>query len=594
MAEFEKVIGTITVNKNILQVDNQFAGNMFSSDLTYTVNFLDDFWTGFDILEWYVANSVVGETVVCKYDSANKKLKIPYGAYIKNGPLYISMRGIKDSVKYSTNILVLVVGENINIEENDIVDDPSWLDKVQSIIDEIFITKYDPQYEALVQEVNDATQRANEISETLENKLVDGEFTPEFTIGDVETVEPSVPAEVTQTGTQLDPILNFKIPRGATNVVDSLGGNNVAEAPSVRAVNEGLAKHIELDGSFIAKDKNWNDLEINKIYLVSGTYQTSLNAPIGTNLTGMLIYMSVPNGASQIVIPRIASGKVYIRGKSNNVWNEWICVQDYNNLINKPKSMKNPNALTFTGGVTGTYDGSSAKTVNIPTKLPADGGNASTVGEVGISDIVQKSLSGMLKFPTKNNNGLNIGLTNGVGNGKIELINNYSDASDATNLPISQMIAIKQTFIASSTMGMVRLYELWPVRGRVWQNEYNGTSSSSLWAGWKLIYGEYQMWAGSATEGQSVGQTGNYVDLDMFKKLKVVANGTAMILPIGSDNIAWGSAITVGGGSERYLCSVKLKLNKSLNQFSVNVCSEIAYPNNSPTKMTLTRIIGLP
>ena len=83
MAEFEKVIGTITVNKNILQVDNQFAGNMFSSDLTYNVNFTDDFWTGFDILEWYAASSVVGETVVCEYDSANEKLKIPYGAYIK-------------------------------------------------------------------------------------------------------------------------------------------------------------------------------------------------------------------------------------------------------------------------------------------------------------------------------------------------------------------------------------------------------------------------------------------------------------------------------------------------------------------------------
>ena len=358
-----------------------------------------------------------------------------------------------------------------------------------------------------------------------------------------------------------------------------------------------IIRLLTINGALIKETENWNDLDINNVYLTSGNYSKSLNAPIDGNLGGMLIYMSVPNGASQIVIPRIASGKVYIRGKSSNAWNEWICVQDYNNLINKPTSMKNPNALTFTGGVTGTYDGSSAKTVNIPTKLPADGGNASTVGEVGISDIVQKSDSGMLKFPTKNNNGLNIALTNGVGNGKIELINNYSDASDATNLPIQQMIAIKVQYIASSTMGMVRLYELWPVRGRVWQNEYNGTSSSTKWDGWKLVYGEYQIWTGSATEGQSVGQTGNngnYVDLDMFTKLRVVANGTAMILPIHSDNVAWGSAITVGGSKERYLCSVKLTLNKSLNQFSVNVCSQVAYPNNSPTKMTLTRIIGLP
>lgn len=351
---------------------------------------------------------------------------------------------------------------------------------------------------------------------------------------------------------------------------------------------------VTVDGSTVSTEKDWNDLEPNKIYLTSGTYKTSLNAPIDGNLGGVLIYMNMTNGASQIVIPRIASGKVYLRGKSSNAWNEWICVQDYNNLINKPTSMKNPNALTFTGGVTGTYDGSTAKTVNIPTKLPADGGNASTVGEVGISDIVQKSLSGLLQYPIKDNDGLYISLSNAANNGRIELINNYNDVVDAINLPISQMIAIKIPYIASTTMGMVRLYELWPMCGRVWQNEYNGSSSSSLWAGWKLIYGEYQMWTGSATEGQSVGQTGNYVDLDMFTKLRVVANGTSMILPIHSDNIAWGSAITVGGSNERYLCSVKLTLNKSLNQFSVNVCSQIAYPNNSPTKMTLTRIIGLP
>ena len=34
-----------------------------------------------------------------------------------------------------------------------------------------------------------------------------------------------------------------------------------------------------------------------------------------------------------------------------------------------PSELPNPNAITFTGGVTGTYDGSAAKTVNIPTSL---------------------------------------------------------------------------------------------------------------------------------------------------------------------------------------------------------------------------------
>lgn len=43
----------------------------------------------------------------------------------------------------------------------------------------------------------------------------------------------------------------------------------------------------------------------------------------------------------------------------------------YSDLTGKPTSMKNPSALTFTGGVTGSYDGSASKTVNIPTTLPA-------------------------------------------------------------------------------------------------------------------------------------------------------------------------------------------------------------------------------
>ena len=39
----------------------------------------------------------------------------------------------------------------------------------------------------------------------------------------------------------------------------------------------------------------------------------------------------------------------------------------YSDLSGTPTSLKNPQALTFTGSVTGDYDGSAAKTVNIPT-----------------------------------------------------------------------------------------------------------------------------------------------------------------------------------------------------------------------------------
>lgn len=52
----------------------------------------------------------------------------------------------------------------------------------------------------------------------------------------------------------------------------------------------------------------------------------------------------------------------------------------YSDLTGQPTTMKNPSTLTFTGGSTESYDGSKAVTVNIPTSLPASGGNADTVG----------------------------------------------------------------------------------------------------------------------------------------------------------------------------------------------------------------------
>ena len=74
---------------------------------------------------------------------------------------------------------------------------------------------------------------------------------------------------------------------------------------------------------------------------------------------------------------------------------------DYNDLSNKPDSLKNPQKLTFTGGVTGTYDGSAAKSVAIPTTLPANGGNSDTVDNKHASDFILKSggtMSGALNF----------------------------------------------------------------------------------------------------------------------------------------------------------------------------------------------------
>lgn len=44
-------------------------------------------------------------------------------------------------------------------------------------------------------------------------------------------------------------------------------------------------------------------------------------------------------------------------------------VNDLSAQVDIPKTLPNPNAITFTGAVTGSYDGSTAKTVNIPSAV---------------------------------------------------------------------------------------------------------------------------------------------------------------------------------------------------------------------------------
>lgn len=61
---------------------------------------------------------------------------------------------------------------------------------------------------------------------------------------------------------------------------------------------------------------------------------------------------------------------------------------NYSDLKGTPTSLKNPNAISFTGGSIASYDGSKSVTVAIPTSLPANGGNASTVnGHTVLSNV---------------------------------------------------------------------------------------------------------------------------------------------------------------------------------------------------------------
>lgn len=157
-----------------------------------------------------------------------------------------------DNRKWNSTVAELFVMEGLETEEQIIDNNPDIIDElinmkpqVEEALQRIDEQQgvIDQQQDTIEEQQSTIAEQQKDIEDTINNlntKIENGDFTPEFTIGDVETVEPSVPAEVNQTGTQLDPILNFKIPRGATNVVDNLDGTSVAEAPSQRVVKEAV------------------------------------------------------------------------------------------------------------------------------------------------------------------------------------------------------------------------------------------------------------------------------------------------------------------------------------------------------------------
>lgn len=74
----------------------------------------------------------------------------------------------------------------------------------------------------------------------------------------------------------------------------------------------------------------------------------------------------------------------------------WFLTEHYlADMIDIPKALKNPNALTFTGAVTGTYDGSSPLTVDIPQGTPCEKGDKGDPGtSVTVSSVNESTADG--------------------------------------------------------------------------------------------------------------------------------------------------------------------------------------------------------
>lgn len=129
--------------------------------------------------------------------------------------------------------------------------------------------------------------------------------------------------------------------------------NNPVLLKGEKGLIEGTGKYKIGDGT-----SKWSDLPLYEGMTASD--RSKLNS-IASGATKVTVDSTLSSTSINPVQNKVINSA--LEGKSNtNHTHTKLQITDF------PSSLKNPNAITFTGAVTGTYDGSTAKTVDIPTK----------------------------------------------------------------------------------------------------------------------------------------------------------------------------------------------------------------------------------
>lgn len=192
-------------------------------------------------------------------------------------------------------------------------------------------------------------------------------ITPNLQVGTVTTGNPGTSAEVTITGTPEEPVLNFKIPKGDSGTGGDGGANINDTTPSTSTtysstkIEEKLTALNDANAALIEVSKTKPNAENTELWIYPDANEVQLPQiddsveSVQDTWSSKKIAAEVSNKANEKDLAAVA--------KSGS----------YTDLTNKPTiptvptTLPNPNALTFTGAVNETYDGSAAKSVAIPT-----------------------------------------------------------------------------------------------------------------------------------------------------------------------------------------------------------------------------------
>lgn len=192
-------------------------------------------------------------------------------------------------------------------------------------------------------------------------------ITPNLQVGTVTTGNPGTSAEVTITGTPEEPVLNFKIPKGEPGT----GGNGGAAiddtTPSTTTtyssskIESELVTLNEANAALIEVSKTKPNAENTELWIHPNADEVQLPQiddsveSVQDTWSSKKIAAAVSNKANEKDLASVAKSGSYTD------------LRDKPTIPTVPSTLPNPNALTFTGAVNETYDGSAAKSVSIPT-----------------------------------------------------------------------------------------------------------------------------------------------------------------------------------------------------------------------------------
>lgn len=286
---------TITRKDLLLTINDNVIPALGSSDVP--VKFVNDTETYVDFLiEPRVGYYVNGcpKAGICEYDTSSNIIKIPAEAFKQRGVLVIAI-ALVDNADSNHIEVTKELALEVTPAPNGTVILPAtdtWQTAVKNLVEQLYNQDYKPLYDKALEDINEAVQTANTASsdattalntanqtnELINQKVNDGSFIPNITVGETTTGAAGTEANVEITGTKQEPVLKFTIPKGK----DGLGQTTIKKD---EAVLTELDLNTERTATPTTVKVQLKDTSGNTFYVETSADNVYLKGTDGTEIT---------------------------------------------------------------------------------------------------------------------------------------------------------------------------------------------------------------------------------------------------------------------------------------------------------------------